>query len=157
VVTPGMIFRMPTSATLVSIPQSGFLVVTPNLGHGAGRGVAGFNPSVGILGGHTSPERAQGQHTHCFHAPGPDSWYSHCRAHRASSSRSEVSIPQSGFLVVTPRAMMLCPHVAQNVSIPQSGFLVVTLVQPARDGIQLRGFNPSVGILCGHTQSGPRS
>jgi hypothetical protein len=77
VVTPDLVL-FGGGTLFVSIPQSGFLVVTLEDGPGrCGRALC-FNPSVGILGGHTQAPHAD--------RPTP----------------LGVSIPQSGFLVVTP-------------------------------------------------------
>jgi len=66
----------------------------------------------------------------------------------------EVSIPQSGFLVVTPVGVINYRALLKSVSIPQSGFLVVTLGPKPLTWLARGGFNPSVGILGGHTMIG---
>ena len=64
----------------VSIPRSGFLVVTLRRPRFEARNLLPrFNPSVGILGGHTG------------------------HGHGVRNIMGRVSIPRSGFLVVTPR------------------------------------------------------
>ena len=86
---------------LVSIPQSGFLVVKPTRWPISSGCSTCFNPSVGILGGQTQQ---------------PDSETFPC---------CTVSIPQSGFLVVKLAALAMMSIGKCQVSIPQSGFLVV--------------------------------
>jgi hypothetical protein len=160
----------------VSIPQSGFLVVTPATVGGVEARYPSFNPSVGILGGHTWMRHRAGGLCWMFQSLSRDSWWSHpirrCGAcghgwcfnpsvgilgghtseeiiklqiHCISFNPSvgilgghthggadrdphdrDVSIPQSGFLVVTPCRAFPYP-LSDRVSIPQSGFLVVTL------------------------------
>jgi hypothetical protein len=80
-------------------------VVTPPLNTIVGIYQSSFNPSVGILGGHT--------------------W-----------ARPYIDWAIGGV----------------RVSIPQSGFLVVTLIRIGMIAAGDVGFNPSVGILGGHTR-----
>jgi hypothetical protein len=67
-----------TSITpLVSIPQSGFLVVTPGGSELLQPTHLGFNPSVGILGGHTRRAWTYRRLTMPFQSLSRDSWWSH--------------------------------------------------------------------------------
>ena len=88
-----------------------------------------FNPSVGILGGHT------------------------CAAMIVKFVGSRVSIPQSGFLVVTrdPPDTSLNIRDCFNPSVGiLGGHTSATLILFLVSRI---GFNPSVGILGGHTKT----
>ena len=88
---------------MVSIPQSGFLVVT-----------------LPVTVNHLLAYEV-------FQSLSRDSWWSHwVQVLRSGESMWLVSIPQSGFLVVTPHESKHVHHEARQVSIPQSGFLVVT-------------------------------
>jgi len=53
VVTLNNLYTYDNNCYHVSIPQSGFLVVTPTMGYPILAMHFCFNPSVGILGGHT--------------------------------------------------------------------------------------------------------
>jgi hypothetical protein len=89
-----------------------------------------FNPSVGILGGHTSSL--------------PPS----------VSAMKVVSIPQSGFLVVTPGTIGWWPGGwarFQSLSRDSWWSHMVLLMSL---GWSTSSFNPSVGILGGHTRGG---
>jgi hypothetical protein len=100
-------------------------VVTPDAHHNIADPCPGFNPSVGILGGHTQPPSRASQPLALFQSLSRDSWWSHAILHFLFFLYSRVSIPQSGFLVVT--LLGLYARIATGaVSIPQSGFLVVT-------------------------------
>ena len=150
--------------------------------HGSGLSltisVAGFNPSVGILGGHTRSSPAWPTIMGWFQSLSRDSWWSHFRPPPGGAIGSwsfnpsvgilgghtcdraavvdltpVVSIPQSGFLVVTLESgLNTCNFL--RVSIPQSGFLVVTPLGSASIVFLSGSFNPSVGILGGHTRLG---
>jgi len=117
-----------TIESKVSIPQSGFLVVT----HACRKGCTMYGAR--------------------FQSLSRDSWWSHLQPWIGMCAVPLVSIPQSGFLVVTLNlSTLLCQQV--EVSIPQSGFLVVTRHAAQLDSPARPGFNPSVGILGGHTMT----
>jgi hypothetical protein len=86
----------------------------------------GFNPSVGILDGHTN------------------------RNGRAQLLAVLVSIPQSGFLMVTHRRASWRPRRTGCFN-PSVGILDGHTGQLIGHIIPLNCFNPSVGILDGHT------
>ena len=62
--------------SLVSIPQSGFLVVKRYRDHGSDQQWIRFNPSVGILGGQTRAMRVQVTLEVKFQSLSRDSWWS---------------------------------------------------------------------------------
>ena len=125
VVKPSRFAHIRASRT-VSIPQSGFLVVKRNPGYAGGQAMAGFNPSVGILGGQTSIP--------CSPIP----------------PGTSVSIPQSGFLVVKLECGKLLDVTLSGFN-PSVGILGgqtwVGFLLPSCTA----SFNPSVGILGGQT------
>jgi hypothetical protein len=86
-----------------------------------------------------------------FQSLSRDSWWSHFAGIFHILHDSLVSIPQSGFLVVTP-IVLFSWVLHTRVSIPQSGFLVVTQHAIVLVHDKMLRFNPSVGILGGHTQ-----
>ena len=159
----------------VSIPQSGFLVVTREQKAAEPPRGGSFNPSVGILGGHTHHALCQTQPPGRFQSLSRDSWWSHQEIDQLVGYIELVSIPQSGFLVVTPDrlstsikgwglfqslsrdswwshiSLSWCSFKNPSVSIPQSGFLVVTQGGSVASPPRILSFNPSVGILGGHT------
>jgi hypothetical protein len=165
---------------LVSIPQSGFLVVTRAVESPGAVYRKSFNPSVGILGGHTRHTRLSSQGRKLCFNPSVGILGGHTPELMFQGICPEnVSIPQSGFLVVTPSANASFEGIQKlfqslsrdswwshlvlrferqgmaRVSIPQSGFLVVTRFCLTSMPMRLKCFNPSVGILGGHTSGHP--
>jgi len=87
----------------VSIPQSGFLVVTPGCRRTSPFHKARFNPSVGILGGHTRAGTGATRQRRSFN-PSVGILGGHTQDDPPTFyALANVSIPQSGFLVVTLR------------------------------------------------------
>jgi len=184
----------------VSIPQSGFLVVTLSNKNGHTLGKAGFNPSVGILGGHTAEASRHCLGTAKFQSLSRDSWWSHPR-HSASRPQPRKSFnPSVGILgghTAPQREQAPTEEKFQSLSRDSwwSHQAAHQPPRPARAGFQslsrdswwshprhsasrrdhrrfqslsrdswwshpdgrhyvgtlVRGFNPSVGILGGHT------
>jgi hypothetical protein len=137
--------------TLVSIPQSGFLVVTPGASSGTGiRSLRfqslsrdswwshssmstmlshprqSFNPSVGILGGHTREGDVVQAHEAAFQSLSRDSWWSHPIFWKLGDTKSIGFNPSVGILGGHTRGSAKGCEDTSRVSIPQSGFLVVT-------------------------------
>ena len=74
-------------------------------------------------------------------------------ASRRAIRHSRVSIPQSGFLVVKQLGCLVRASDKLEVSIPQSGFLVVKRRSRRGRKSSPGSFNPSVGILGGQTRA----
>ncbi len=109
----------------VSIPQSGFLVVKQEPVSNSVAPQLSFNPSVGILGGQTTTFSPGRKPVTMFQSLSRDSWWSNQKILQRPQCHNQVSIPQSGFLVVKPIVSTSSMVTIGSVSIPQSGFLVV--------------------------------
>ena len=111
-----------------------------------------FNPSVGILGGQTWSRSMSSPLSSWFQSLSRDSWWSNANELHDLRTTWEVSIPQSGFLVVKLGSQRRHQEPFGRFQSLSRDSWWSNLGASAAIKSLLAGFNPSVGILGGQTR-----